>query len=160
MASLPAADGEGEDSEGSARERSPCGATALSSGPTAGPAAEATVADTRSGASAGPGTGSELLESIERLKKQQRDLKTEKKRIGKQLKNAEKRRGRLRKKAKLLSDQDLLEVLQMRGNTASSSSGPPVAGTDSRPQSLRPQQRAGAQKDQESAAREETDDHH
>lgn len=69
-------------------------------------------------------SSSNLLEHIERLKKEQKDLKTEKKRVAKELKNAEKRRARLRKRAKQLSDGDLLEVIKMRASTSSSSTQP------------------------------------
>lgn len=86
-------------------------------------------------------------------------MKAERKRIAKQLRNAEKRRGRLRKKAKLLSDADLLEVLQMRGSAASSSTGPPVPGAEGAPQKPRPEPRAGAKKRREGAARDEMEDH-
>ena len=55
------------------------------------------------------------MQAITRLKKQQETLKEERKRIKKDLKNAERRRSRIRKKAKQLSDSDLMHVLKMRG---------------------------------------------
>jgi len=56
----------------------------------------------------------DLLSQIGELKKQQQKLKAEKKCVAKDLKNAERRRKRLRKKAKQLSDTDLIAVLRMR----------------------------------------------
>ena len=61
-----------------------------------------------------------LLTGIARLKAEQAALRAERKRVQKELKNAEKRRVRLKKRARQLSDADLVAVLQMR-ETASSS---------------------------------------
>ena len=55
-----------------------------------------------------------LLSGIQRLKAEQARLRAERKRVAKELKNAEKRRCRLRKRARQLSDADLVAVLQMR----------------------------------------------
>jgi hypothetical protein len=55
-----------------------------------------------------------LLESIKRLKDQQAAMKAAKLDIVRQLKNATKRRHRLKKQARQLTDKDLVEVLQMR----------------------------------------------
>lgn len=55
-----------------------------------------------------------LLESIKRLKDQQVAMKAAKVDIQRQLKNATKRRQRLKKQARQLTDKDLVEVLQMR----------------------------------------------
>ena len=77
---------------------------------------------------------SEALESaIARLKSEQKTMKEKKKQIHKDLKNAEKRRSRLKKRARQLSDADLVAVLQMRGSvpshsgssSASASTAPP-----------------------------------
>ena len=66
-----------------------------------------------------------LNASIDRLKAEQKAMKEAKEKLNKDLKNAEKRRTRLKKRARQLSDADLVAVLQMRGSvpTASSSSG-------------------------------------
>ena len=55
-----------------------------------------------------------LMESIKRLKEQQSAMKAAKKELQKELKNACKRKNRLKKRARQLTDMDLLEVLQMR----------------------------------------------
>ena len=62
-----------------------------------------------------------LLTGIARLKAEQALLRAERKRVVKELKNAEKRRTRLRKRARQLSDADLVAVLQMREATAEQS---------------------------------------
>ena len=54
------------------------------------------------------------MTSIDRLKEEQAALRAEKKKVAKALKNAEKRRSRLKKKARQLSDTDLVAVLQIR----------------------------------------------
>jgi len=72
---------------------------------------------------------SDLFASIERLKKEQKDLKAEKKRVAAELRNAEKRRKRLRQRAKQLSDADIVQVLQMR-QAASSSTDKPQDGAE------------------------------
>ena len=59
-----------------------------------------------------------LLSSIGRLKAEQAALRAEKKKVTTELRNAEKRRARLKKKARQLSDHDLTVVLQMRSDTA------------------------------------------
>lgn len=64
-------------------------------------------------AAAGP-QFSPLLAGIARLKEEQKALKAEKKRIQKELRNQEKKRARLRSKAKQLTDEDLLQVLNLR----------------------------------------------
>ena len=70
-----------------------------------------------------------LLPEIERLKSEQKRIRLERKAVAKELKNAEKRRSRLKKKAKQLSDGDLLQVLQMRSaerTLKASASDPPT----------------------------------
>ena len=62
-----------------------------------------------------------LLSGIARLKAEQTHLRAERKRVVKELKNAEKRRTRLRKRARQLSDADLIAVLQMRESTTGES---------------------------------------
>ena len=64
---------------------------------------------------AAPGTsGRDIFPAIQRLKQEQARLRADKKRVAKELKNAEKRRSRLKRKAKQLSDGDLLAVLETR----------------------------------------------
>ena len=83
------------------------------------------AASTPGGTSASSGTPrADLFETIERLKKEQKDLKAQRKRVTTDLKNAERKRKRLRLRARQLSDADLVEVLQMR--QASSSSTDPA----------------------------------
>ena len=55
-----------------------------------------------------------LVESIKRLKDEQAAMKAAKAALQKELKNACKRKNRLKKRARQLTDLDLLEVLQMR----------------------------------------------
>lgn len=112
----------GDDCDGDARGRSPCADEALPGGPSPGSAAETPSMHEKPEDTTTSGTGSELLDTIGRLKKQQRDMKAERKRLASELRNAEKRRARLRTKAKQLSDQDLLDVLKMRASGASSTS--------------------------------------
>ena len=65
------------------------------------------------GTSSGPHYSS-LLAGINRLKDEQKALKAERKRVAKELNNQEKKRSRLRSKAKQLTDEDLLVVLNLR----------------------------------------------
>jgi len=60
---------------------------------------------------------SELDEEIERLKTERETMKKDKKRVSQQLKNTERKKSRLRNRAKLLSSSDLLEVYAMRMRT-------------------------------------------
>ena len=59
-----------------------------------------------------------LTGSIARMKEEQKKMREDKKNLTKALKNAEKRRSRLKKRARALSDADLVAVLQMRGTVA------------------------------------------
>ena len=52
--------------------------------------------------------------NVERLKQEQTTLRADKKRITAELRNATKTKSRLKKRAKMLSDNDLLEVIQLR----------------------------------------------
>ena len=60
--------------------------------------------------------GLSMLEEIAQLKKQQKEAKDAKLAVGKQLRNAERRRKRLKKRASKLSDTDLLAVISMRNH--------------------------------------------
>ena len=55
-----------------------------------------------------------LNASIDRLKLEQRRLKTSKKHNVKELRNAERKRKRLRERARQLTDEDLLSVMLLR----------------------------------------------
>ena len=57
-----------------------------------------------------------LQSSIERLKSEQKEMRAAKKKLTKDLRNAEKRRSRLKRRARQLSDADLVALLQMRGS--------------------------------------------
>jgi chromosome segregation ATPase len=50
------------------------------------------------------------------LKDEQQKIKADKQRVAKELKNAQRRKNRLRKRARQLTDQDLVEVLRMRAD--------------------------------------------
>ena len=56
----------------------------------------------------------DILGNIRALKEQQKNLRDERLKVGKQLRNEEKRRMRLRKRARQLSDGDLVALLKMR----------------------------------------------
>lgn len=60
------------------------------------------------------GKAMDILGNIKALKDQQKQLKDQRKVVTKQLRNEEKRRMRLRKRARQLSDIDLLAVIKMR----------------------------------------------
>ena len=70
--------------------------------------------DPTASGSAGPEKDSALLKHIDALKEEQKKQRAERLRLAKDLKNAEKRRKRLKTKAKMLSEGDLQEVLGMR----------------------------------------------
>lgn len=59
-------------------------------------------------------SGSALLSQIDNLKKEQKAARAARAKLSKDLRNAEKRRKRLKGKAKMLSETDLKEVLGMR----------------------------------------------
>ena len=90
-------------------------ASATASG--SGGAADDTVTSAASSTTrdaAGDSATSVIVDNIARLKKEQAEIRAQRKRITQELKNAEKKRSRLKKKAKLLSDKDLLDVLHLR----------------------------------------------
>jgi lipid II:glycine glycyltransferase (peptidoglycan interpeptide bridge formation enzyme) len=61
--------------------------------------------------------GLDVLANIKALREQQALLRAERKRVSRWLRNEEKRKSRLRKRARQLSDADLLTVLRMRSET-------------------------------------------
>ena len=92
-------------------------------GPQQEGAAAGTAAAQPAGPAAGqlPGDGSDLtddgeplLQKIQRLKTEQAEIRKNRRQVTRDLRNAEKRRTRLRKRARQLSDSDLRAVLQMR----------------------------------------------
>ena len=81
----------------------------------AGCACEPTASEQQP-AAAGADVGKSMLEEIAQLKKQQKEAKDAKVALGKQLRNAERRRNRLKKRANKLSDADLLAVISLRNH--------------------------------------------
>jgi hypothetical protein len=69
----------------------------------------------------GPIGGEQLGDAIIRLKLEQDAIRISRKKIAKELQNATKRKQRLKKRAKQLSDTDLLAVLQLRASEKPSS---------------------------------------
>lgn len=77
-----------------------------------------------------------LLDAIKRLKEEQASMKIAKHDLQRQLKNACKRRQRLKKRARQLTDADLIEVIHMRQSTVSDAdASEPTAAASSRPHS-------------------------
>ena len=60
--------------------------------------------------------GKSMLEEILLLKTKQKEAREAKMAVGKQLRNAERRRKRLKQRAKQLSDSDLLAVISLRNH--------------------------------------------
>ena len=86
---------------------------------TASAAVAANAADsvTAVGASTSPaakGGGADILEKISRLKHEQAFLREQKRLVSKQLKSEAKRMSRIKRRAKLLSDGDLLDLIRLR----------------------------------------------
>ena len=76
--------------------------------------------------------GQSLLSDISSLKEQQKKLREAKRNLSRDLRNAERRRSRLKKKAKMLSDSDLLAVISLRKHEkALGASAPPEDESDS-----------------------------
>jgi molecular chaperone GrpE (heat shock protein) len=61
-----------------------------------------------------PADVEQLGDAIKRLKAEQDAVRADRKRVTKELKNAQKRKQRLKKRAKQLSNEDLVSVLQLR----------------------------------------------
>jgi hypothetical protein len=68
----------------------------------------------------------DILGNIKALKEQQKNLRDERLKVGKQLRNEEKRRMRLRKRARQLSDGDLVALLKMRSAGKADSASVPA----------------------------------
>ena len=75
-----------------------------------------------------------LAARIAKLKAEQAALMEQKKRTSKDLKNAERKRRRLKQKARTLSDDDLVQLLQMRTAAPTEASGEPSASSCVRPE--------------------------
>lgn len=66
---------------------------------------------------------SKLMLDIRALKAEQDTLRAERKRVAKELKSAERRKSRLKKRARQLSDGDLLLVMALRKDEAATTAG-------------------------------------
>ena len=88
---------------------SPC--RALSSSGSVSPSAASSAA---SSSQPSPKMASKVNSDIDRLLEAQKKLKLDKKNLQNELRNAQRRRKRLKHKARLLSASDLLEVMQLR----------------------------------------------
>jgi hypothetical protein len=64
----------------------------------------------------GPAGGEQLGDAIARLKVEQDAVRANRKQVTKELKNAQKRKQRVKNRAKQLSDTDLVSVLQLRAS--------------------------------------------
>ena len=60
------------------------------------------------------GKADELTEQILRLQNEEKEMKAIKKRLQADLRNAKRKKTRLTKRAKLLTDRDLFQIMQMR----------------------------------------------
>jgi len=76
-------------------------------------------------------SGDDILKSIADLRRQQQELRAMKKQVAKKLKNEEKRRSRLRKRARALTDSDLVALLKMRGDQQTEADAQGVAASAS-----------------------------
>jgi hypothetical protein len=98
----------------------PAATVAPSTSPGAATAASSTSGSTGFVAlladAAGPAGSEQLGDAIARLKGEQDAVRVDRKRVTKELKNAQKRKQRLKKRAKQLSDTDLVSVLQLRAS--------------------------------------------
>ena len=83
-------------------------------GSTATAAAASGAAASGSGADATTLRAEDILGCIRSLKEQQAELRVARKTVNKQLRNQSKRVSRIRKRARLLSDADLVALLKMR----------------------------------------------
>ena len=108
------------------------GSDASGLGVAAGPAAsEAAAAATTAAAASLTALMSEAqsenpVQELKDLKEKAAQLRKEKKELARQLRNAERKQKRLKEKAKLLSDQDLLSVIIMRRDKKARGPEPPA----------------------------------
>ena len=69
-------------------------------------------------------TSESISKAIDRLKESQAKLRAEKRAVSKELRNAQKRKSRLKRRARQLTDGDLVELLKMRKTDVLDSSCP------------------------------------
>ena len=98
-------------------------------GPAAPPLTAA--ASVTEAASSNTGPADSLDTRINAMKAEQNDLAARRKQVRKELKNAERKRQRLKKRARNLSDADLEELISMRKAKTSASSAEPTSGSSS-----------------------------
>ena len=75
--------------------------------------------------------GHDINACIKGLKQQQTDMRVERKQVSKQLRNEEKRRSRLKKRARLLTDADLVCLLKLRKDPDQEPDAPSGGGSSS-----------------------------
>jgi TolA-binding protein len=73
------------------------------------------------------------VQELKDLKQKAAQLRKEKKELARQLRNAERKQKRLKEKAKLLSDQDLLSVIIMRRDKKARIADPPASDPSAAP---------------------------
>ena len=95
-------------------ERASAGASASASASSADSHVAAITSQLRLGGPNGTGMMQSLSEGITTLRHEQAKLRAERKRVAAELKNAQRRKRRLRTKARQLSNEDILAVLLMR----------------------------------------------
>lgn len=118
-------------------------ASSTGSGPFVGVVAESTTAAADGGSArdsavvAASGVdvdvemSADIISNINMLKAQQALLRAKKKEISKKLRNEEKRRSRIKKRAKLLTDKDLVDLIRLRAVEARGAAPSSGAGTTS-----------------------------
>ena len=96
----------------------PTGLTATTGGQLGQAATQAVGSEPTAASCSGLGVdpGQSILDDIASLRAQQKKLREDKKALSKNLRNAEKRRSRLKKRAKALTDADLLAVISLRAH--------------------------------------------
>ena len=106
---------------------SPSSVVGRSDAPVAGSTAAAAAASGPAHASTGPDAAAwkaeDILGCIRGLKKEQAQLREQRKVVQKLLRNQSKRVSRIRKKARLLTDADLVALLKMRHDQPTPSEG-------------------------------------
>ena len=77
------------------------------------------------GAALASSSGTNLTAKIDTLRKEQQTIKAQRQQVMKELKNAQKRKRRLKARAKQLSNEDLLALMCMRQSESSASTAVP-----------------------------------
>mmetsp|Transcript_63367 Transcript_63367/g.183555 ORF Transcript_63367/g.183555 Transcript_63367/m.183555 type:complete len:167 (+) Transcript_63367:42-542(+) len=116
MSDSPPGSSDGEERAGAAAAASSGGGDGAppSGSPPAPAAPTASAADGPPEPKPEPAPESQLMKNITALKQEQAQLRLEKKRVAAELRNAERRKSRLKKRARQLTDGDLLQVMQIR----------------------------------------------